>query len=276
MASASGWDGVQSASVSAVTFPNFADKHLASNAPLVTPERMAQHLRARGLLDSYAPPEGIILLYDRPYAHAFLGREEHRAAPIYSDTLFLLERTRGRVGVMAFFGIGSPAAVTAMDTLAALGTRRFLSLGAAGGLQSSGRVGDLIMCDRAVRDEGVSHHYVPPARYSTPSVSLTAAYASALGAAGFTFRTGATWTIDAPYRETVEELRHYRDEGVLTVEMEAAALFAVAEHRGLEVASAFVLSDLLTEVDWTPEFGSPEIARGLDKLVSVGMEVLQA
>jgi uridine phosphorylase len=137
-------------------------------------------------------------------------------------------------------------------------------------------VGDLVMCDRAVRDEGVSHHYVPPARYSSPSSALTAAYAARLGAAGYTFRTGSTWTIDAPYRETVEELRHYRDEGVLTVEMEAAALFAVAEHRGLEVASAFVLSDLLTEVEWTPEFGSPEIERGLGTLVRIGIELLLA
>src|SRR6185503_5038110 len=139
--------------------------------------------------------------------------------------------------------------------------------------QPDGRVGDLVMCDRAVRDEGVSHHYVPPARYSVPSAGLSAAYADALRAAGYPYRTGSTWTIDAPYRETVGELRHYRDEGVLTVEMEAAALFAVAELRGLEVASAFVLSDLLTEVEWTPEFGSPEIERGLDKLVQVGIEV---
>ena len=116
-----------------MTFPNFVDKHLASNAPLVTPERMALHLRARGLLDAYTPPEGIILLYDRGFSRAFLLREAHRAAPIYSDTLFLLERMGGRVGVMAYFGIGGPAAATAMDTLAALGTRRFLSLGAAGG-----------------------------------------------------------------------------------------------------------------------------------------------
>src|SRR5436190_3670180 len=106
---------------------------------------MALHLRSRGLLEGYVAPEGIILLYDRGFARAFLEREVHRSAPIYSDTFFLLERTGGRVGVMAFFGIGSPAAVTAMDTLAAFGTRRFLSLGAAGGLQPDGRVGDLVL-----------------------------------------------------------------------------------------------------------------------------------
>jgi len=258
------------------TFPNFGDKHLASNAALVTPERMVRHLRERGLLEEYVAPEGIILLYQPRFARNLLEREQHRAAQPYPDYLYLLERVAGRVGVLAFFGIGSPAVVTLVDTLAALGTRRFLNLGAAGGLQPSGGVGDLVVCDAAVRDEGVSHHYVPPARLAHPSHGLTAAFAERLAASGRSFTTGATWTIDAPYRETVDELRHYRDEGVLTVEMEAAALFALAEHRGLEIAAAFVLSDTLTEAEWTPDFGSPEIELGLDALVAVGIEVLAA
>jgi uridine phosphorylase len=49
--------------------------------------------------------------------------------------------------------------------------------------------------------------------------------------------------MDAPYRETVEEVRYYQGEGVLTAEMEAAALFAVAKARGVELACAFVISD---------------------------------
>jgi uridine phosphorylase len=258
------------------SFPNYADKHLARNAALVTPERMVRHLRERGLLEGYVAPEGIILLYQPRFARALLQREAHRPVQPYPDYLHVLERVAGRVAILAFFGIGSPAVVTLVDTLAALGTRRFLNLGAAGGLQPSGAVGDLVVCDAAVRDEGVSHHYLPPARLARPSRGLTAAFAERLGAAGKSFTTGATWTIDAPYRETVDELRHYRDEGVLTVEMEAAALFALAEHRGLEIAAAFVLSDTLSEAEWTPDFGSPEIARGLDVLVSVGIEVLVA
>jgi purine-nucleoside phosphorylase len=71
-------------------------------------------------------------------------------------------------------------------------------------------------------------------------------------------------------------LRHYRDEGVLTVEMEAAALFAVAEHRCFQAAAGFVLSDLLTETEWTPEFGSPQINDGLTVLVDAALEVLTA
>jgi purine-nucleoside phosphorylase len=105
-------------------------------------------------------------------------------------------------------------------------------------------------------------------------VELTQALADELAARGHSFKRGTTWTIDAPYRETAEELRHYRDEGVLTVEMEAAAVFAVAQHRGVQAAAGFVLSDTLTDTDWTPDFGSPEILRGLDILVTAAIEVI--
>ena len=64
----------------------------------------------------------------------------------------------------------------------------------------------------------------------------------------------STWTIDTPYRETIDEVRHYQADGVLTVEMEAAALFAVGVHRGVDVAAAFVISDLLTEDRWHGQF----------------------
>jgi uridine phosphorylase len=259
-----------------VSFPIYPAKHTDATTPLVTPERFVRHLRDRGLLEGYVAPEGIVLLYAPSFARAVLQREPHRTGPLYAGQLHLLDRFDGRVGVMAFFGIGAPAAATVVDTLAALGTRRFLNLGAAGGLQPGARVGDLVVCDSAVRDEGVSHHYLAHARYSRPSAPLTDAMRQRLTAADCTFKVGPTWTIDAPYRETVEELRHYRAEGVLTVEMEAAAVFAVAEHRGLEAAAAFVLSDVLSDAEWTPDFGSPEIHKGLSVLVDVAVDLIEA
>jgi uridine phosphorylase len=257
-----------------VTFPNFAAKHTQVSTPLVTPERFVRHLRERGLLEGFVAPAGVILLYQRSYAHGLLAREAHHASPPFPEWLSLLERTEGKVGVLSFFGIGGPAMSTVVETLAALGTRRFINLGAAGGLQPDDLVGQLVVCNAAVRDEGLSHHYLPPSRYAYPSRPLTAALARRLEALGRPFRRGATWTIDAPYRETAEELRHYREEGVLTVEMEAAALFAVADHRQFDAAAAFVLSDTLTETEWTPDFGSPEISRGLDLLVQAAIDVI--
>lgn len=259
-----------------MTFPNYASKHTAASTPLVTPERMVRHLRERGLLEGYVAPRGIVLLYQSPFARSLLDREPHRAVSPYPHYLFLLDRTAGQVGVLAFFGIGSPAVSALVEMLAALGTRRFISLGAAGGLQPGGSVGDLVVCNAAVRDEGVSHHYLAPARLAHPSAVLTEELANALTTSGCSFNVGTTWTIDAPFRETAEELRHYRDDGVLTVEMEAAALFAIGQHRGFDVATAFVLSDTLSELEWVPDFASPLILDGLRTLTDVAIEVLQA
>jgi uridine phosphorylase len=259
-----------------MTFPIYAGKHTQLSTPLVTPERFVQHLRDRGLLEGYVAPEGIVLLYHPAFARELLEREPHRSVAPYPGRLHLLDRLDGRVGVMAFFGIGAPAAAALVETLEALGTRMFLNLGAAGGLQPGARVGELVVCSNAVRDEGLSHHYLAPARYASPSARLTDALILQLKAAERTFTVGSTWTIDAPFRETVEELRHYCDEGVLTVEMEAAAVFAVAEHRGFEAAAAFVLSDVLSDADWTPDFGSLEIQRGLTVLVDAAIEVIEA
>lgn len=258
-----------------MSFPNYAAKHTSETTPLVTPERFIRHLRDRGVVpEDYVAPDGIIFLYQRPYARALLAREPNHSSPPYPDWFHILDRFDGKVGVLANFGIGGPGVATAMETLAALGTGRFVNLGAAGGLQSGDRVGQLVICDGAVRDEGLSHHYLPPSRYAHPSAELTQALADQLTANGESFTRGTTWTIDAPYRETAEELRHYRAEGVLTVEMEAAAVFAVAQHRGVQAAAGFVLSDTLTDTDWTPDFGSPEILRGLDILVAAAIEVI--
>ena len=257
-----------------MTFPNFAAKHTDVSTPLVTPERFVRHLQERGLVEGFVPPQGIILLYQAGYARKFLEREPHRPMLPYPEWLHLLDRSGGKVGVLAFFGIGAPAMAAAVETLAALGVRRFINLGSAGGLQTGDQVGQLVVCEGAVRDEGVSHHYLPPARLARPARQLTQAIATQLAETGHAYTRGLTWTIDAPYRETAEELRHYRDDGVRTVEMEAAALFAVAEHRGFEAAAAFVLSDVLTDAEWLPDFGSPTILHGLDVLVEAAVEVL--
>ena len=106
----------------------------------------------------------------------------------------------------------------------------------------------MVLCEAAIKDEGVSHHYLPPGRLATAPAGLTAVLGAAMTQAGLAFRTGTSWTIDTPYRETIDEVRHYQAEGVLCVEMEAAGLFAVAEVRGLQLASAFVISDSLAEL----------------------------
>ena len=84
------------------------------------------------------------------------------------------------------------------------------------------------MIDRALRDEGTSYHYAPPAEFAEADAKLVEVTASALAESGPRSIIGASWTTDAPFRETVEAIDAARTKGILAVEMEAAALYAFA------------------------------------------------
>ncbi len=86
--------------------------------------------------------------------------------------------------------------------------------------------------------------------------------------------TGCAWTIDTPYRETIEEIHQYQREGVACVEMEAAALFSVAQCRSVQVASAFVISDLLVDGVWEPHMRSEQTAAGLSAVYDAAVAAL--
>ena len=75
--------------------------------------------------------------------------------------------------------------------------------------------------------------------------------------------------MDTPYRETIAEVRQYQQEGVMTVEMEAAALFAVAQYRGVDMAAAFVISDSLAELVWNPQFEVEVVENSLVQLYQI-------
>jgi uridine phosphorylase len=201
------------------------------------------------------------------------------APPETRPTAFLdlhtFDDTDGTVGVIGGFGIGAPAATSIVESLRAIGVEQFVSMGEAGGLQPGLEPGDVIVCDRAVRDEGVSHHYLPSALWAEPSRDLTGRFHDRLVAAGLSPSPGSAWTIDAPFRETVAEAEHYAAQGVAVVEMEAAALFAVAQASGIEVAAAFAISDSLADGEWVPHFADDRLADSLLRMVPAAIDTLR-
>lgn len=248
-----------------MAFPNFAGKH--AHRAFFTAEEHINHLRSTGRLPTFDVPPGVIFCYSNGLMrHIMSVEEEVEQLDFLKGRLFLLKSTGKMVGVCGGFGIGAPAVTTILELMAALGTKQFISMGTAGGLQRNLQAGDTVVCDKAVRDEGVSHHYLSPAPYSYPSSRLTEQLRQQIEKAGARYHKGGSWTIDAPFRETIEEARHYQSEGILTVEMEAAALFAVAEVRHVEMAAAFVISDSLANLVWNPQFDASEVREGLIRL----------
>lgn len=238
------------------------------------PAAYIAYLNERGLGPGEPAPERAVLCYEP----SLIGqlRDVYRLEPVYGVLGAYLYRWADdpTLAVGGGFGIGAPVAVAILEELVALGCRRFVSIGTAGSLQPDLAVGELVVCERAVRDEGTSYHYVPAGEYADASGPLTVRLEQALAAQGRSFAHGASWTIDAFYRETVAEARHYQSQGVLTVEMEAAALFAVAAYRGVQAAAVFTVSDTLAGLEWRPEFHHADVQDSLDAMFAAAREAL--
>jgi len=174
------------------------------------------------------------------------------------------------IGIVMMTGIGSPNAVTVFEELIALGGKEFINMGAAGGLNTFG----VFLCDKAIRDEGTSSHYIKHEKFSYPDENLTKKLGISMEKMGLNYVKGTTWTIDAPYRETKAEIEHYKKIDVKTVEMEASALFTVAKVRRVKIASAFVVTDILGEEKWDPQFDSKHVNQMLNKLVDAAADCL--
>ncbi|OJV93766.1 MAG: hypothetical protein BGO39_15470 [Chloroflexi bacterium 54-19] len=229
-----------------MAFPNFENKH--QNDAFFSPKDFLNYLQQINALPEFEIPEALILCYQNSLAQYIEKNEEITQVNNSFTRMWLLNSTGNKVGVCANFGIGAPAAAIILEEMVALGVKKFISIGTAGSLQNSSDIGDIIVCNKAIRDEGVSHHYLASDKYAYPSPVLTDRLKSELTKNDLAYTEGVSWTIDAIYRETVAEARHYQAEGVITVEMEASALMAVAQYREVDLACAFVISDSLAEL----------------------------
>ncbi len=159
--------------------------------------------------------------------HLYSLGSEMGPNPVYTVEL------DGRALALVHPGVGAPLAGAFLDELIVLGCRRFIACGGAGVLNRDLVVGHVIVPTAAVRDEGTSYHYLPPSREVAPSAAAVAAIEATLARRGVAYVAGKTWTTDGFYRETPARIARRRAEGCLTVEMEAAAFFAVAQFRGV-------------------------------------------
>jgi len=147
-------------------------------------------------------------------------------------------------------GIGAAHYAMHLENLIELGVRECVLFGEVGVLNPGIPRGDVIIPKRAIREEGISYHYLSPSIYIESSSELTAKLIEAFRQKGFPLHIGDTWTTDAIYRETKRKIARYQEAGVLSVEMEAAAHFAVAKYRGIKAAAVFYAGDCIGGDEW--------------------------
>ena len=172
-------------------------------------------------------------------------------------------------------GVGAPLAAGSLEELIARGCRAFIACGGAGVLVPDVALGHVIVPTSAIRDEGTSYHYLPASRTVEPTPAAVGAIRDVLQRRSVPFVEGTTWTTDALYRETRTKLDDRVREGCLTVEMEAAAFFAVARFRGVAFGQILYAGDDLSGDAWDQR-GWHEHAHGRERLFLLAAEAVRA
>ncbi len=251
-----------------MSFPNHSPTYDA-------PSLLTAAAQLRGKQLPPAPPWLIFCPQASLLRHAVKQWRGKRVPGFFGET-YLLRKSERQVAVAGGFGVGAPVVGVLVEAFAVWGVSRFVWLGIAGGLQPELTIGDLVLVETAVRDEGTSHHYLP----STPTVAadtpLTNIVQTSIAKEKLSCQKGTTWSTDAPYRETAAAVAHYQQQGVQTVEMEVAALLAVARYCQREAAALLAVSDSLAGGTWqtavSRQLPEQRLAQALDALVRAAKE----
>lgn len=147
--------------------------------------------------------------------------------------------------------IGCPACGGNLDLFHAMGVNKVMFCGGGGVLDKNIEVGQLLVVEGAIRDEGFSYHYVEPSKYIYANPKVTETIVRYLEANAVPYLRGITWTTDAMFRETKERIERRKEEGAKIVEMEQAGCLAVAEFRGFAYGALIYGGDDVSGEEWS-------------------------
>jgi uridine phosphorylase len=219
-----------------------------SNAPLFepkahheqsvfTPTALIREARRQKELPEQGVPDVCVLDPDGDLLDHLVATDRAEmdpAWPGYHTDLYTFTLDGVEVGIVAR-AVGASFAVLVAEQLFAAGCRFLVSITSSGRIAPRDDPPYFVLIERALRDEGTSHHYSPPSRYATLPTDLREDVQRACQSVSRSVYTGATWTTDAPFRETESAIDRARAEEVLAVEMEAAALYTFAAERNSPV-----------------------------------------
>ena len=217
--------------------PILTYKHYDSPS-VFTPENLLREARRQKGLPFGAVPEVCVFDPDGDLVDFLRTTDRAHRHPTWAcyhtmlDTFMEGETEYGIIGSV----VGAPFAVLVAEELFASGCKLLISITSAGQILSIGhRPPYMVLIERALRDEGTSYHYLPSSPYSHLDPALQEMLCAAWDHSRVPLAAGASWTTDAPFRETGEMIAVCRKQGILAVEMEAAALYALAQARHYQI-----------------------------------------
>lgn len=239
--------------------PILTEKHYEEESAFVPANLLREARRQKGLAEGPVPgvcvldPDGDIVRQAQAAGRAV--RDPDWAC--YHTDLYRLTHGGIELGIVPC-AVGASFAVLIAEQLFASGCRLLISMTSSGQLVELRPPPYFILIERALRDEGTSYHYLPPSEFSEGPARLLASLQGAFDGLGVSVMRGATWTTDAPYRETAMAITAMKARGLHAVEMEAAALYAFAHARKRPVLCFAHVTNQMAQVEGDFEKGEAD------------------
>lgn len=145
--------------------------------------------------------------------------------------------------LLVYPSTGASASSMELELLIASGIEKVVVFGTCGAMDKSIAKNTLIIPNSAIREEGVSYHYLPPSDEVTQSHNSVKILEKIFSNQNINYLLGKVWTTDAVYRETTKKLKMMKEKDCIAVDMEMAALLAVAEFRDINLAGFLITDD---------------------------------
>ena len=225
--------------------------------------------------DGFCLPERAVLCFPQKTIDALVAADtrepiHHLGSSMGKHPIYAMEAFGTTIAICQP-GLGASFAAAFLEEMIGLGVRKVIACGTCGVLDGCMSKGMVVVPTSAVRDEGTSYHYLPASREIEPTPGVIPVIQGVLEAHNCEYTLGKTWTTDGVYRETTSRVKRRREQGCLTVEMEASAMFAVAQFRGIEIGMLLHCSDDVSGDVWDPR-GDHGVFTGDEKIFWLAME----
>jgi uridine phosphorylase len=256
--------------------PILAQKHYSAPSAF-TPESLLREARRQKRIADTGIPAICILDPDGDMLRHLLARGEARLEPAwacYHTQLFSFSRAGIDFGIIGC-AVGASFAVLIAEEMFASGCKLLISVTSSGQIVPIRPPPYFILIERALRDEGTSYHYMAASEYSHADAALIAALDGAFDDLPVPVLAGATWTTDAPFRETELAINAMREKNLMAVEMEAAALYAFAQVRQKSVLCFAHVTNQMGRIDGDFEKGEADGSKDALDLVAIAADRLR-
>jgi uridine phosphorylase len=258
--------------------PPILRNKLYGHSSLFKPENLLREARRQKNIPEGNIPTVCLLDPDGDIVQSLLAANKAQVNPhwaCYHTRLYNFTYDGMEFGVIGC-AVGASFAVLVAEELFVSGCELLISVTSSGQILPGQEPPFFVLIERALRDEGTSYHYMAPSDYACINEDLLTILKNGLSTSAFSVFPGTTWTTDAPFRETDIAVEKAEEEGILAVEMEAAALYAFARARDKKIICFAHVTNQMGNIEGDFEKGEANGTRDALRLVAAAARIWMA